>query len=108
MLLELDYYGIWNKILDWIKAFLTQRQQRVVDNGSKSEKDAVLSSVPQGTVPGPHDFIAFITDIAQDTASNIRLFEDDCSCIIYRSVKKKRMSKSFEMTWTGWSLGHEV
>ena len=96
LLLKLDYYGIRNKTLDWIRAFLTQRQQRVVVNGKKSDWDlhVVVSGVPQGTVSGPHDFIAFINDIAQDITLCIRLFTDDS--IIYRSVQEKKDEQKFQ------------
>ena len=112
LLLKLDYYGIRDKTLDWIRAFLTQRQQRVVVNGKKSDWDPVVSSVPQGTVSGPHDFITFINDIAQDITSCIRLFADDC--IIYRSVQEKEDEQKFQedldrlINCLGWALGHEV
>ena len=35
LLLKLNYYGIRDKTLDWIRAFLTHRQQRVVVNGTE-------------------------------------------------------------------------
>ena len=62
--------------------------------GQKSEWDEVLSGVPQGTVSGPHDFIAFINDISSDISSRIRLFADDC--IIYGSVQTKDDEEQFQ------------
>ena len=50
--------------------------------------------MPQGTVSGPDDFIAFINDIAQDITSCIRLFADDC--IIYRSVQEEEDEQEFQ------------
>ena len=79
-------YGIGGKTLKWTDFFfLCFRQQRVVVNGIKSNWAPVLSSVPHGTVLGLLLFSLYINDITTDTASEIRLFTDDCVC--YREIK---------------------
>ena len=80
-------YGIGDKTLKWINAFLCYRQQRVVVNGVKSDWAPVVSGVPQGTVLGPLLFSLHINDITADIESEIRLFADDCVC--YREIKDK-------------------
>ncbi len=70
--------------LNWISAFLANRTQRVVLNGSKSNWAPVESGVPQGTVLGPLLFLLYINDITRNISSEIRLFADDC--ILYRRI----------------------
>ena len=50
LLNKLSHYGIQCITYDWIKIWLTQRTQRVVVNGHKSNLMQVRSGVPQGTV----------------------------------------------------------
>ena len=45
---KLQYYGVCNKTLKWIKSFLTDRKQRVAQEGALSSSAAVLSRLPQG------------------------------------------------------------
>jgi hypothetical protein len=84
LLKKLSNIGIEKKLIYWVKAFLTNRSQRVIVDGSLSNMVNVLSGVPQGSVIGPLLFIIFINDIAQGICSSIRLFADDC--ILYRPI----------------------
>ncbi len=78
------FYGVSGKTNQWIQAFLQDRTQCVVVNGSHSDPSPVISGVPQGTVLGPMLFLLYINDIVKDLKSEIRLFADDS--ILYREI----------------------
>ncbi len=85
LLRKLDHYGVRGNILNWIRAFLTDRVQQVTVEGATSQSLHVLSGVPQGTVLGPLLFLVFINDLPDCVQSRVRLFADDC--VLYRPIK---------------------
>ena len=94
LLHKLEYYGVRSNTLDWIKAFLTYRQQQVLLDGVQSSQADVLSGVPQGTVLGPLLFLAFINDMPEVTTSNTRLFADDG--LLYREIDSEADSAELQ------------
>ena len=75
---KLQRYGFHEKLIRWIKSFLSDREQVVVLNGVHSDIAKVISGVPQGTVLGPLFFILFINDLEQVvTSSTVSFFADD-------------------------------
>ena len=63
-------------MLNWIRAFLGSRSQRVTVEGEESEYIPV-TGVPQGSVLGPILFLIYIYDLPDEICSQVRLFADD-------------------------------
>ena len=77
-------HGIDGQVIDWINAWLKDRWQRVVLNGSSSTWRRVFSGVPQGSVLGPTLFLIYINDIddaIDTTTSVIKKFADDTKVV---------------------------
>ena len=87
LLFKLKKSGLNDKLLIWVKSWLTDRTQKVVVDGSHSRKEPVVSGVPQGTVLGPLLFLVYINDINSDIKSTLRLFADDS--LLYRQVTSR-------------------
>ena len=81
---KLHCYGIQGGVNQWISGFLSNRQQAVVVNGTKSDSVDVRSGVPQGSVLGPCLFLVYINDLPDRLTSQTRLFADDTA--IHRPV----------------------
>jgi hypothetical protein len=75
---KLKSYGIRGSLLMWIESFLSNRQQRVIVENSKSNPIQVISGVPQGTILGPLLFIIYINDVVDVVQfSKVKLYADD-------------------------------
>ncbi len=76
---SLEAYRIEGLLLNWLKAFLSNRMQSVVYNSCQSQRVAVTSGVPQGSVLGPLCFLAVINRLPNVIKSaTIKLSADDC------------------------------
>lgn len=85
LLNKLHHYGIQDKLANWIRKFLQNREQQVLVDGTRSDAVSVDSGVPQGSVLGPLLFLLHVNDMPLHVSSKIRLFADDC--LLYRAIK---------------------
>ena len=81
---KLQYYGIQGTYLNWIKEFLSNREQQIIVDNKFSTPSKVTSGVPQGSVLGPLLFQLFINDLPNGIESSVKLYADDV--LIMRSI----------------------
>jgi len=79
LLAKLTCFGVSEKLLDWLAAFLSSRSQRVVIENCNSKSIPVVSGIVQGSVLGPVLFILYINDVSDviNSPVNLQLFADD-------------------------------
>ncbi|MES9881396.1 MAG: reverse transcriptase domain-containing protein [Sedimenticola sp.] len=94
LLVKLHSYGITGKVYSWIKEFLSDRTQRVVINGKKSEWRNVKSGIPQGSVLGPILFLVYINDLPNTVTCLIKLFADDSK--LYSKVNNQMQAETLQ------------
>jgi hypothetical protein len=70
--------GFEGSLLNWIKIFLTGRNQCVRINSTTSTLSDVVSGVHQGSVLGPVLFLIFINDLPDIVNGIVKIFADDC------------------------------
>ena len=110
LLAKLEAVGVSGLVLQWIKAWLSNRKQRVVLNGRMSEWLPVLSGVPQGSVLGPLLFIVFINDIDEAVeGASLYKFADDTKMlrVVNSEEDQENMQMNLEslMSWANsWQM----
>lgn len=110
LLSKLWSYGVRGKLLEWIRAFLVGRRQRVVIQGSKSVWVPVTSGIPQGSVLGPTLFTIFVNDVPTQVTNSVMLFADDTK-LYCRAPGTARLQDDIDalMRWSEkWLLSFNV
>lgn len=78
LLQKLNHYGVRGICYQWIKSYLTNRQQYVSYNDTDSDFKNVVCGIPQGSILGPLLFLLYINDLS-NISSKLKfiLFADD-------------------------------
>ena len=103
--------GITGSTLNWIKSFLSNRQQRVRVDNEYSEWKPVISGIPQGSVLGPTLFVIFINDMPDVVKCMIQLFADDAKNFINVNIRDDDGNKKLQAdihNLTQWSSKWEL
>ena len=77
LLFKLEKNGVSGNLFQLIKSFLSDRFQRVLPNGQRSDWETIQASVPQDSILGPLFFLIYINDLADNLNNNVKLFGDD-------------------------------
>ena len=78
LLKKLEYMGIREINLQWIRSYLNNRFQKTICNGKLSKIDQIKCGVPQGSILGPLFFLVYINDLKNEMKNiNYQLYADD-------------------------------
>ncbi|KAF7238311.1 RNA-directed DNA polymerase from mobile element jockey [Varanus komodoensis] len=98
---KLRSFGIHQSTVWWIRAWLTDRKQRVTISGESSGWRPVTSRVPQGSVLGPSLFSLFINDMEEGMNSLLIKFADDTKTGAVATTEEQvlQIQKDLDRLW---------
>ena len=105
----LNHYKFHNRLINWIKSYLTGRIQTTYIDSCYSDYTPVSSGVPQGSVLGPLLFIIYLEDLIRNiqmicTNTTVYAFADD---IKLSSTDPEDLQRALDVvtSWTNtWKL----
>ena len=106
---KLKTNGVPQICVEWQKAFLTSRTQRVKLANTKSDWTEVAGGVPQGTVSGPENFLNMIDDLHTDV-DDMKFVDDVTLYEVCNTLSQNKLQNAARMTFrsgqqvTTWSL----
>ena len=86
LLVKLYAYSIRGKVLQWIRNFLKDREQRVVINGVSSNAASGTSGIPQGSVLGSILFLIYVNDLPDIVTSTVSSLQTTLSYIVKSKI----------------------
>ena len=107
---KLKALGIGDPLLKWLQSYLTERKQRVVDNGTYSAWTDVGSGIPQGSLLGPILFLLFDNDMPRVVENaSLAMFADDSKCykVINQDSDIVSLPRDLDALST-WSVSNEL
>ena len=72
----MELFSCNDRTVKWFQSYLTNRTQRTIYKGTRSNSMCISSGVPQGSILGPLLFVAFINDLPSIISSSIELYAD--------------------------------
>ncbi|KAF7239250.1 RNA-directed DNA polymerase from mobile element jockey [Varanus komodoensis] len=98
---KLSSFGIHQSTVRWIRAWLTDRKQKVTISGESSGWRPVTSGVPQGSVLGPILFNLFINDMEEGVNSLLIKFTDDTKTGAVATTEEQvlQIQKDLDRLW---------
>lgn len=109
---KLKYYGFTEESRSLLNSYLSDRQQFVIHNGTKSKSQKLKHGVPQGSVLGPILFLIYINDFPRSITNNILaiLFADDTSLTLANSNIEDLLNEvsNSELNTQNWFISNKL
>ena len=90
---KLQHYCMNGKTNDWIRSNITDRSQKVNDNGETSTASKVTFGVPQGSILGPLLFIIYINEMHSAVSKSTVYHYADVTNLLYYNKESKQLTK---------------